>query len=350
MREEMTRRFVDRRWGRGLSAVVLAAGCDSQADPSYVGEAMIELAGRIEAAPESRSLTAAVGVLWLMGSPEDGCSGPKLGCSTSASGAASVDSDFECVAACGEQPQDCTDAAAYQSWAQCQTECGVHTEVVVQVESRTCFEGGVAQTTPVDGEFPAGFELDVLEPPPDAAVMASDTGERVAVGMFVAVAPEAETLTFSRKDDEPPGWLRGGSETHVLIYAAEPVAAESSWGRHLGGAYSEGYHLARVVPGNRCGLPRYDEAVGDEGEYDYSDVPLVCGNGACEASEDCSVCADCIECDADGNGTDSGLSNVENDAYYCLSTPGRLVPAGSGSEQDIELLLMGPEYIAWPPI
>jgi hypothetical protein len=136
----------------------------------------------------------------------------------------------------------------------------------------------------------------------------------------------------------------------VLIYAPEPVSAESTWGQHLGGAYAQGYHLVRVEPGNRCGLPRYDETVGTDGEYDYSDVPLVCGNGVCDPSESCSICADCIECDADGNGTDSALSNVQSDAFHCISTPGKLVPAGAGHERDIELLMMGPEYIAWPPI
>ncbi len=368
-----------RVWGLCLAA---AFGCDSQADPQYVGEALIELGGHVDALSGSED-DADVGVLWLTGSASDGCSGPYVGCSVSSSGAFSPDADFECAAACEEPASHCEDPDAYQAWAECQTSCGLPTEVSVQIQSRTCFEGGVAQTTPVDGEFPAAFNLDVLQPPPGEALMPSDTGERVAIGLFVAVDPSADSMSFSRRDRERPAWLLGGSETHVLIYVGDPVSEDSTWGRHLGGAYAEGYHLVKVRPGNRCGLPRYEEAAsggsssnppdkdfdsrpgdamsaGDaaapeqQSEWegpDYEGVALVCGNGVCEPGESCSVCSDCVECDDDDqHGKSSGLTNRETDEFFCTSTAGKLVPAEPGSERDIELLIARPEYIDWPPI
>lgn len=360
-------------------AIIAGFGCQAQVEPSYEGEPLLELDGRIEAltgAPDA----ADVGVLWLTGDESEGCSGPTRGCAYSSSGSASADSDFECLDACGDPPRECTDDIEDRAheWAQCQTECGSDTQVFISVESHTCFQGGVAQTTPVAGDFPADFSLDVLQPPPQGALMASDTGERVAVGFFVAVDPDADGLTLSREDREPPEWLFGGSETHVLMYAAEAISKDSSWGRHLGGAYTEGYHLVEVVFGNRCGLPfihedsegdmrpasadQADMGPGVDGgaaeepaaelypEPDYSGVPLVCGNGVCEPSETCDICSDCIECDADGHGKDSNLTSRESEVFSCQSTPNRLVPAKPGAEAEILLKLADVRLIDWPSL
>ena len=41
-----------------------------------------------------------------------------------------------------------------------------------------CFTGGVGQTTPAVGEFPAQFSLDILEPPPEEALITAQSASR----------------------------------------------------------------------------------------------------------------------------------------------------------------------------
>ncbi len=354
---------------------VAQGGCDAQVDPGYEGEPLATLKGRVSAlaAPPAE---ADVGVLWFSDS-EGQCSGPEQSCSYSASGAFSPNMDGACLEACGSMP-DCVDVAAIDQWQSCQRACGAEIEVSVQVEYRACFTGAVGQTAPVTGDFPAQFRLDVLSPPPVEALLRSDTGERLALGFFVALQSNGEPLTLDRETDDFPEWLLGGSETHFLAYAADPIAADSSWGVYLGGEYSVGYHLIRVVFGNRCGLARLssDEEVetdspgaaasvelpavdtGGEGsaavdersdEPDYRGIPFVCGNGVCEAGENCDVCSDCIECAGSSPGVSSGRTSRDGD-YHCEYTPPTFVEAPPGAESEIELLIATPELIDWPAL
>jgi hypothetical protein len=257
---------------------------------------------------------------------------------------------------------------AIDAWAECQRGCGSDTEVFVQVQHEPCFSGAVGQTAPVVGDFPAQFSLDMLSPPPKEALTSSDTLERVALGFFVALAPDSGPFTLQREMREPPTWLLGGSESHVLIYASDPVAADSTWGRYLGGAYPVGYSLVQVAFGNRCGLPLVEESgegtdapdsVGSSGstgdtagpplppEPDYTGVPLVCGNGVCEEGESCRVCSDCACGGEAGADTSTGLGNLSGN-YFCMATPSRLLPSPAGSEAEIQLLLAPPGEIDWP--
>ena len=373
--------------GCGLLFVTLALqACDAQVDPNYRGEPLLTLEGRV-AALRSSAGEADVGVLWLTSSPDDECSGPVLTCSSSASGQAPSAGpggpDAACLQACGYIPE-CTEVDAIEAWAECQRGCGSETEVFVQVQYEPCFSGAVGQTAPVVGDFPAQFSLDMLAPPPSGALTSSDTLERVALGFFVALAPDSGPFTLQREMREPPAWLLGGSESHVLIYAGDPVAADSTWGKYLGGAYPVGYHLVQAAFGNRCGLPSVDDlgeytdapgsgatgaATGDSAgtpytgdssgevgessqpplppEPDYTGVPLVCGNGACEDGESCEVCSDCACGEGGAADTSTGLGNLSGN-YFCMSTPGRLLPSPAGSEAEIQLLLAPPRQISWP--
>jgi hypothetical protein len=354
-------------------------GCDAQVDPGYQGDPLTSLKGRVSALVGAPA-EADVGVLWL--SDEDGqCSGPVQSCSYVATGAGPVSVNADCIAACGTMP-DCVEASAIEAWATCQRACGAEFEVSVQIESHACFTGAVGQTAPVMGDFPAQFSLDVLSPPPEQALLRSDTGERVALGLIVALEPGGGPFTIDGDVEDPPPWLLGGSETHFLAYAADPIASDSTWGTYLGGAYSVGYHLIRVVFGNRCGLPRLynlsedvdnpgqpdtgggvaamptpdvpneepaaDPADVGSSEPDYGGVPLVCGNGICETNEDCSVCSDCIACDGSSPGTSSGRTNVQGE-YFCQATSATFA-AADGSESEIELLIAPARLIDWPAL
>jgi hypothetical protein len=362
------------------SSVLLLFGavhaCDSQADPTYQGEPLTTLKGRLgvrSGTPEA----ADVGVLWLADA-EGTCTGPEQSCAVSSSGSFSASVDQTCIDACGEMP-DCFDADKVEGWVSCQNACGSDVEVHVRAEYHACFSGGVGQTAPVVGDFPAQFSLDVLSPPPSEALLRSDTGERVALGYIVAILPDSGPLVLGREEDPPP-WLLGGSESHVLVYAEEPIAADSSWGIYLGGAYAPGYHLIEVIFGNRCGLPRldaYDDPDSESDmvpmsdgapandttppsseelppspaldEPDYRGVPLVCGNGVCEENENCDVCSDCTACEGSSPGVSTNQSNREGE-YHCIATAGSLRPVPAGNAAEIELLIAPARLIDWPSL
>lgn len=364
--------------GTACSALLLVGvvqGCDAQVDPGYEGEPLATLKGRVSALT-SAPAEADVGVLWLSDA-EGQCSGPEQTCSSSSTGAYSPDADPDCVAACGIMPE-CFEVEAIEEWVSCQQACGVEIEASARVEYRACFTGGVGQTAPVTGNFPAQFSLDMLSPPPSETLLRSDTGERLSLGFIVALEPNSGPLRLGIEEDEPPAWLLGGSETHILVYAADPIAADSSWGVYLGGEYSVGYHLVRVVFGNRCGLTRllpedFEDSPDSDGssyfapdsdlgagelapepepsldEPDYRGIPFVCGNAVCEQSENCDNCSDCVACDENGVGMSSGLSNLEG-PYHCIATSNSLEPVPPGTEAEIELLIAPALQIDWPTL
>ncbi|HTV20372.1 MAG TPA: hypothetical protein VMG12_16930 [Polyangiaceae bacterium] len=390
-------------FGYGALAVLLpmvaVQGCDAQAEPGYPGEPLLRLQGRVEALQSGASTAdeADVGVLWLRSSADDECTGPEPTCQLITGLSYSAETDVECLAACESTP-DCLDTASVERWQACQEGCGNPVEVQHELRYRACASAAVGQRAPVVGAFPAQFGLDVLLPPPESALLASSTGERVALGYFVAIASGADALDVAL-EDSPPEWLIGGSETHVLLYAADAISAESSWGAYLGEAFTAGFHLLRVEFGNRCGLPRlYADTTGGmfspegdsegsdsvpqrdvgaedvgapmsddggEGEIeqlmppqggsgsgrdaDYTGTPFVCGNGVCEPNENCDICSDCVACDGASAGMSSGRSNLDDD-YFCESTSSRLRPSLAGSEADIELLIARPDLIAWPEL
>jgi len=392
------------QWGgAGLLLAGVIAACDAQVDTGYQGEPLLTLKGQVQSvvvsAPE-----ADVGVLWLTSDAANGCSGPQKSGIGFASGSYNPDVDVACTDACGRQPEG---AEGLDVWEDCQHACGSDIEVGFIIEYHACVDGAIGQTAPVVGDFPAQFSLDMLQPPPRRAFMPSDTGERVALGFFVALAPNAPSLRVSMQS-EPPAWLLGASETHVLVYAADPVKADSSWGAYLGGvALPIGYHLLRVQDGNRCGLsddgseldpdlapppfgavepalapqPDTQPMADSDGipvdvasaespdasaepddtdvsaepddpdvsaEPDYAAVALVCGNGVCEAPENCNNCSDCDGCDDGSAGRNSGRLYGDL-GYYCQSAS-TLVPAAPGGEADIRLLIAPPEVIDWPTL
>jgi hypothetical protein len=364
----------------------LVGACDAQVDPGYAGEPLLTLKGRVQA--QVGPAEADVGVLWFRSDAQHGCSGPVRSGGSYRTGSYSPDADQACADACGPYLGDFNPEHDRQ-WESCQRACGVDVTVESFVSYQACVTGAVGQTTPVVGDFPAQFSLDVLLPPPEQALMPSDTGERMGLGYFVALAPSPGSLALSF-EKEPPVWLLGGSETHVLAYAADPIEADSSWGLYLGGSYDVGYHLLRVQYGNRCGLPqRYSDEVpfgdpdngGASGsvdllpmpdtepmlapssddsieptsdvpasppEPDYRGVPFVCGNGVCEAQEDCRRCSDCGACET-GSPESTGILYGQMD-YACFATDNTLRASVPGGEVDIELRIAPPELISWPSL
>jgi hypothetical protein len=381
----------------GGSLLLLVAGqaCEAQVDAGYEGEPLVALAGHVDAQQASPAGTD-VGVLWLASAPGDECSGPRRTELGFASGSAPADVDFTCTEACGSPAE----LERIEAWESCMRACGVDAHAGSIVSYSVCGSGAIGQTAPVFGNFPAEFSLEVLHPPPADALLRSDTGERVALGYLVALSPQAGSLALSLHDGPPP-WLLGGSETHVLMYAADTIRSDSSWGLYLGGSFGRGYHLLRVEHGTRCGQERYDPyhrsaprpppmlpeteptrapitddtgdadsegqpaqpdaaGQGDPGPNpgavtelvavppDNPNLPHVCGNGLCELEETCDSCSDCTGCAGGSSGTSSGITS-QMAGYHCSSTPSRVV-AAEGDESEIQLLIARPELIDWPQL
>ncbi len=257
-----------KRWSRvarggGLMlGMGFAAGCDAQADPTYRGDPLVTVQGQVEAALGTEEVV--VGVLWLTGGgPACGGASVAVQCSVEASGLEPTDP--ECIAACGEP--SCDDLEALASFEECASACGGETGFSINVTQNVCFSGAMGQTTPVVGDFPAQFTLDILEPPPDAALTPSDTGERVVFGVFVALSPGGAPWVLESGHLPPfPDWLLGGSDSHALLYAADPVTPSSSWGRLLNGAFDAGYQLMEAAPedegvGLRPSLPNSESSI-----------------------------------------------------------------------------------------
>jgi hypothetical protein len=214
----------------------MAQGCDGQADPTYRGEPLMRVSGRVEAGLSAEAVE--VGVLWLTSSSDFAieCRGE-----ASADGAPSA-----CAEACGEITCETLDA-----WDACASSCPDVTFVVSEVTTSSVpfLTGGVGQTTPAVGEFPAQFSLDILEPPPDEVLIASTTGERLAIGLFVALDPTGEPFRVDLSElPSYPEWLLGGSESHMLVYTPDGLAAESLWSQATGLVVQSGFHLIALAP------------------------------------------------------------------------------------------------------
>jgi hypothetical protein len=241
MIEDRTRTAQGVRGGafrRGASlgmAAGLAFGCDGQADPSYRGEPLMTVSGQVEAGLNVGEVE--VGVLWVTSTGDFSleCTGE-----ANASGAPSA-----CAEACGEVT--CETLAA---WEACVDACPDVTFSIANAVTPSVpfLTGGVGQTTPAVGEFPAQFSLDILEPPPDEALIASTTGERLAIGLFVVVNPGSAPFRFDLSEPpDYPEWLLGGSDSHMLVYSPDGLTEDSLWSQASGLTFGTGFHLIEVT-------------------------------------------------------------------------------------------------------
>ena len=217
----------------GVATLGIALGCESQADPSYRGEPLMSVAGQVEAA--LRVGEVEVGILWLTTSGDFDllCTGEV----ETANGEPS-----ECVAACGE-----ITCATLEAWGECVEGCGDVTGVSLLADTPPEFvTGGIGQTTPAVGEFPAQFSLEILQPPPDSALIGSSTGERLAVGLFVALDPAGAPFQLDADQSELPDWLLGSSVSHALVFSPDGIPESSVWFTALGLTMAPGYQLMQL--------------------------------------------------------------------------------------------------------
>ncbi len=247
-----------------LACAAIQFACDSQVGADYPGEPLATVHGEVSARDGGNGSAPNVAVLWFSSSEEQECSGPALACGYSVGG--DLDSNFECIMACPE-PLECAEDQL-MAWSDCVSACDGEVEVDFETNWELCVDTAVGEMVDVTGEFPAAFTLDLFQPPPAEAMLAGDDGIAVALGLFIAADPEAGPVGLQEDPSaSPPAGIVGGSEGHMLIYAADPVPAESPWGQMLGGSYAPGYHVLEVIDGGKeCGMPGW----GDECAY-YTD-------------------------------------------------------------------------------
>ncbi len=247
-----------------LACAAIQFACDSQVGTDYPGEPLATVHGEVSARDGGNGSAQNVAVLWLSSSEELECSGPALACGYHVSG--DLDSDFECIMNCTD-PIDCAEDQL-MAWSTCVKSCDGEAEVAVETDWELCADTAIGEMVDVTGAFPAAFTLDLFQPPPAEAMLVGDDGIAVALGFFIAADPEAGPVGLQdTPDSDPPAGVMGGSEGHMLIYAADPVPAESPWGQMLGGSYQPGYHVLEVIDGGKeCGMAGW----GDGCSY-YSD-------------------------------------------------------------------------------
>jgi len=229
-----------------LPLLAALGACEAQVEPNYEGEPLATLRGQVQT--QGVSVAADVGVLWLLATENAACEGPELFCASSAWGSVGVE-QTECAQACVDLEVRCTSETAPPLEA-CLNACGV--ELDIQWAWRTCGDAGIGDRAAVQGEFPASFTLDLLDPPPADALMDDGTGVLAALAYIAAVDPNAEDISvvFDGSDDMvPPGNgdnILGSVSGYGLLYAPAPIPETSGWGQYLGSAAPAGFHLVMV--------------------------------------------------------------------------------------------------------
>ena len=109
----------------------------------------------------------------------------------------------------------------------------------------------IVEKVEVGGSFPAAFDLDVYNPPPEATFNHAGEGEAsVAVGIIVAVPTGTDTV------DE--GAIEGVVEGHVLVYAPADTGGDAELSAFLGGPLTAGFHLLQLIPATDEDFAEYE--------------------------------------------------------------------------------------------
>ncbi len=110
--------------------------------------------------------------------------------------------------------------------------------VILWMNSSGSPDIAAAETVPVEGNFPASFELSIYEPPLDALI--NDYGDsRMGVAFIVSAKAGADVI-----NDE--SGVLGMDPDHLLVYLPEDVPAGSRVSTILRGTPKAGFHIYDV--------------------------------------------------------------------------------------------------------
>lgn len=188
-----------------------------------------------------------------------------------------------------------------------------------------------SQPVRVEGAFPASFELVLNEPPPQAVLQESGTGNAFVMGFVVAVP--AGVAPVEIEDNEGTIAPVGAVTEYVLIWTRKGFSEgspEALW--FDGGAIPAGYQWMRVV----------------------SPEERLAANPSLAACEDRDFGADCpVPSDDDWDAYDACATEAQMDAGCWGPEPSRaslqLAPQGVDTVVSLELVSSAGE-ITWPEL
>lgn len=124
---------------------------------------------------------------------------------------------------------------------------------VVLVWQRFATDGDwfTMETADVGSSFPAAFDLDVYNPPSEAALNHFEEGDP-GVAIALVLAAPAELAEFGEEQ------VKGAVEDHVLAYAPADIAGDTPLGGFLGGPMTAGFHLLRSTPATEEDFAGYE--------------------------------------------------------------------------------------------
>jgi RNA polymerase sigma-70 factor (ECF subfamily) len=110
--------------------------------------------------------------------------------------------------------------------------------VILWMNSSSSPDVSAAETVPVEGNFPAEFQLSIYEPPIDALI--NDAGDsRMGVALIISAEAGGEIM------NEGTGVL-GMDQNHLLVYLPEDVVAGTTVATMLRGTPKAGFHIYDV--------------------------------------------------------------------------------------------------------
>ena len=234
-----------------LLPTLLLFACDPQESPSYQGEPLVQLRGSVVVGDDAPD-EAQAAILWYTSDLAE-CQGPERSCAYSSSSSEGGQENFECMEACRDDSVTCSQESL-DAWVSCAEACGSIAASAEATGFEGCATGGFGERIDLSVDaFPGAFELSLYDAPSDETLLRGyDHGPRVALGVLVALSPDAPDVLDLLEDESAWQLILGGVTTHALIYAADPIPADSAWGQYLGGAYGTGYHLVRYDADISC--------------------------------------------------------------------------------------------------
>jgi hypothetical protein len=165
-----------------------------------------------------------------------------------------------CLPGCGD-PQAGVDyvgepMVTIHGWIQVQEYMDVHNPRVclLWIVTAGSPDHVVAGDAPVEGGFPARFQIDILRTPPMNALNDFTCGGFCPDGAHVGAAyivvyddlGESGLSNCLGETETCPDRVLGGSMDYVVAYLAEDAVPGSSTAKFVGGALKAGYHLMAV--------------------------------------------------------------------------------------------------------
>jgi hypothetical protein len=111
--------------------------------------------------------------------------------------------------------------------------------VILWVNSSGSPDTVTAEKVPVEGNFPAEFQLSIFEPPPDSVLNDYPDHSRMGVAYIISASPDAD-LT------DPGEGVLGMDPNHLLVYVPEDIVAGSNVATVLRGTPTAGFHVYDV--------------------------------------------------------------------------------------------------------